>query len=308
MKNGKFEVGDKVRYVNDSIGSFYEREPLVMKKVYTVSGFFSTGGDLLLKEITNKNGFGYCPSRFELVKDEKAVKDSFKVGDKVRCVDNGGASALEIGEIYTVVKVDSEFVHIDNNGGYYPRRFEIVKEEKKKAALPAAFSITFNGNKILWETIQKIAFENGFCWASKGVTEIEPYASYGIMFISLNTKTWEKKRLYTNTHCYQDYPTYDVVKDFAKIVELLRAAPTKPTMEAPKVNGYVMEYKKGDLTATFGCAKISISFMRDVSRMMAEDYEGNRKLDAIVLDSGVKLTKDDVSNIIKYVDFVNKNS
>lgn len=307
MKNGKFKVGDKVRYVNDSIGSFYEREPLVMKKVYTVSGFFNNSSDVLLKEITNKSGYGYCQSRFELVvEDNKTMKTSFKVGDKVRCINDNTCSSLEIGKVYTLVKVGPEFVHIDDTGGYFPSRFELVAEDKPKENKMNVLVIKVD-NEILSECIQKLLFKAGFSWGAKGAEKDIQMTGFPYIYAHFKS-TYGENRIYIGSNFYKDpgYELFDAAKDFAKINEILSAR-AKPTMAAPKVNGYVMEYKKGDLIATFGCAKISTSFIRDVSRMMAEDYKGNRKLDKIVLDSGVTLSKDDVSNIVKYVDFVNKN-
>jgi hypothetical protein len=247
MKNGKFEVGDKVRYVNDTIGTFYERQPLVMKRVYTIRGFFSTNGDVLLEGVDNPNGFGYCQSRFELVEEKKeTMKNKIKV---------------------LVIKVD---------------------------------------NEILSEFIQKLLFKAGLSWTDKQTERNIKLTNFKYLYAHFNS-CYAKNKIFVASDYYAEpgYELIDAVKDLPKIMEILLP---KPEMEAPKVNGYVMEYKKNDLVATFGCAKISISFLLDVSRMMAEDYEGNRKLDKIVLDSGVTLTKDDVKNILDYRKFVEVNS
>lgn len=58
---------------------------------------------------------------------------NFKIGDKVKCVDNDSSKELELGKIYTVtwvdlagvkIQLDSEYPHYR----YYTSRFEKVKE------------------------------------------------------------------------------------------------------------------------------------------------------------------------------------
>jgi len=230
------------------------------------------------------------------------MKINFKVGDKIRCINNSAASSLEIGKIYTVVRESPDFVHINNDGGYFPRRFELVKEENETKVLVIKVD-----NEILSECIQKLLFKAGFSWGDTGKEKYVQMTDFSYIYAHFKS-TYGENRIFVGSNFYKDpgYELLDATKDFAKINEILSAR-TKPTMVAPKVNGYVMEYKKGDSVVTFGCAKISTTFINAVFNLINDSYYGNRKLSEITLDSGVKITKDDVSNIIKYMEFVEKN-
>ena len=57
------------------------------------------------------------------------MKNTFKIGDKVRCVNNAGADLLKLNKIYTVIRADDVCIHIDDVGGYFSTRFEFVEEE-----------------------------------------------------------------------------------------------------------------------------------------------------------------------------------
>lgn len=54
----------------------------------------------------------------------------FKVGDKIKCVDNDNAPELEKGAVYTVASCDHKFVTVEEYrggfGGFYIRRFEKI--------------------------------------------------------------------------------------------------------------------------------------------------------------------------------------
>lgn len=87
----------------------------------------------VIDDNNNKNWF--FNRRFELVKEETM----FKIGDKVKCVDNS-YSTLNNDDIYTVIRVCGNFDVITNNynckgyidigSGYImkPSRFKLVKE------------------------------------------------------------------------------------------------------------------------------------------------------------------------------------
>jgi hypothetical protein len=56
----------------------------------------------------------------------------FKKGDKVKCVDNGGAPrSFVVGNIYTVDEYDVTIVRCTNGDGMYAHRFELVAPEFK---------------------------------------------------------------------------------------------------------------------------------------------------------------------------------
>ena len=311
MKN-KFKVGDKIRCVDDTdiVGG---RHKLIKGAIYEISGFHISG-DVLLHGIKNPSDAGYSQSRFELVKEEVKQMRNLKIGDKVRYVRNIGAfhfsPSLVLGTVYTVESLlvphspasDVRLVEMGCNGCYSQKRFELVEEENKiMNKKPAAFYISIK-DPIVSEFIQKLLLKNGITWYGKKPNEIQdtdkPY-----LFVSFNTRTWGENKLFCS-HCKEsDFEAYDAVKDLQKIMEFVET----PSMPLPVVNNYTMsEYKSGHTSVVFGCAHISIRLLRGVLKLMEEEFTGNRQLDKIVLNSGVTLTKDDVKNILKYVDFENK--
>lgn len=58
---------------------------------------------------------------------------TFKVGDKVRCIEPAiGLGKTVLGKEFTISKVTKKFVYVgDNTYGWYHSRFELVKEEEK---------------------------------------------------------------------------------------------------------------------------------------------------------------------------------
>lgn len=51
---------------------------------------------------------------------------------KVRCIDDGGWSELEVGKIYHVEEETDEFYRLADGGGWFKERFEIVPEPRRK--------------------------------------------------------------------------------------------------------------------------------------------------------------------------------
>jgi hypothetical protein len=236
------------------------------------------------------------------------MKNKFKAGDKVRCVDNKGAGILELGYIYTVIGVrytnKPEYVDISGiQGGFFPHRFELVEENKNMKKKYDAIWIKVD-NEIVSEFIQKLLFKAGFAWGFRG-EQIAQNTSSKCLLASFDTPIWEKKKVYhSGSILPYDFEVFDAVTDLAKIMEILSA---KPEMEAPVINNYTMEYKKGNDIVTFGCANISILMLRDVFNAMTKTRVGNRGFDRIVLNSGVTLTEKNIKDILDYVQFVDEN-
>lgn len=124
-----FQVGDKVRCIDDSSSSYLDKgSSYIVTYVYTVKYV-----DVMDK--FGSNHYTLDQSGFELVKEETM----FKIGDKVKCVDNS-YSTLNNDDIYTVIRVCGNFDVITNNynckgyidigSGYImkPSRFKLVKE------------------------------------------------------------------------------------------------------------------------------------------------------------------------------------
>lgn len=58
---------------------------------------------------------------------------TFNVGDRIRCVDDGGYNAIAVGIIYTISRIyqnhnDETFINVVGRaGGYSPNRFQLVE-------------------------------------------------------------------------------------------------------------------------------------------------------------------------------------
>lgn len=241
------------------------------------------------------------------------MKTQFKAGDKVKCIDIIGLGQyrkrLVLEKEYIVRDIrDSgdilllDGVFNDDELGYDSSRFELIDKNMNKK--PDAVWVYVKDN-IVSEFIQKLLFANGFKWNGGRQEVLTNTQDYNYLLLSFNAQwgeriiCWDRK---SGPISYK-FDIYDAVKDLPKIMELIET----PSMPLPVVNGYTMdEYKKDRLTVKFGCAEISVGFLRDVLRIMNSSYEGNRKLEKITLDSGVILSKTDVENIFKYIEFVNK--
>jgi hypothetical protein len=71
-------------------------------------------------------------------------------------------------------------------------------------------------------------------------------------------------------------------------------------MQPPIVNGYKMKYTNGNKCIEFGCAKISIAMLAYISNSKPL-HEGNRKIQSVTLDSGVKITVKQIEEIFNYM-------
>ena len=61
----------------------------------------------------------------------------FNIGDKVRCIDSGFTDELVVGNIYTVERHTTVYnrpaiIVTGVNRGFYPHRFELVKQKTRK--------------------------------------------------------------------------------------------------------------------------------------------------------------------------------
>lgn len=102
----------------------------------------------------------------------------------------------------------------------------------------------------------------------------------------------------------------DAYTEMGKLIDLLPSLKTPPAPVAPTINGYVAQYTKGSSTVTFGCAQISIELIKGMKGALNTieaygPYRGNRFMTGFVLNSGVKLGREDVKSILAYVDQVN---
>ena len=111
---------------------------------------------------------------------------NFKVGDKVRCIDNIGAPELKKDFVYTVVEDSCSFVRVKEynggSGGFYKRRFEKVVDEPKFKVGSRVWSPDYGWGKVVESKLEnffRVTFGNFF-----RVT----FGNSGIMFYTLEGK------------------------------------------------------------------------------------------------------------------------
>jgi len=115
-----FKVGDKI------VSTMEDSPNLYIKKgsTYTVSKV-RPSGCVALEEIAARHS--YDQQNFELAPQV----NKFKVGDTVRCINDGGYS-ITVGKLYTIKVIAGEFLRVTddlgNVGGYMYTRFELAQE------------------------------------------------------------------------------------------------------------------------------------------------------------------------------------
>lgn len=99
----------------------------------------------------------------------------------------------------------------------------------------------------------------------------------------------------TNTHVYESCDWPAIIKHFEAKVE--------PDVKVPELYGHKMATYQNDGLVAFDCAKISLDLIKDI----VKNYNGNRSVSKIVLDSGKEITKEQAKGILDYVEFVENN-
>lgn len=92
------------------------------------------------------------------VKEEKVVDNKFKVGDKVRCIDDsGGNLCITKGEVYEVEMVHNNWLNVKYNdfhcADYQSFRFELVEEKKTEKTFKEVIADIKEGE--VWESEKK---------------------------------------------------------------------------------------------------------------------------------------------------------
>ena len=115
-----FKVGDKVCRIGGNCAG------VITGGIYTVKGFRMGGTTIMLLEFP-EDKLGWSASEFELAPQV----NKFKVGDTVRCINDGGYH-ITVGKMYTIKVIAGEFLRVTddlgNVGGYSCTRFELVQE------------------------------------------------------------------------------------------------------------------------------------------------------------------------------------
>lgn len=142
-----FEVDDMVK----CISNFEYENNLTMGKTYKIVGVeFSVGSDttiyVRIKDDKGNVG-GYAKHRFEKTEEKSSVVQDYstwKIGDKLKTINDKYIAALKVGEIVKIVKFykkDDEW-YVDVKGrtgytkhGYWANRFEKIEEVEKTSEL-----------------------------------------------------------------------------------------------------------------------------------------------------------------------------
>lgn len=121
----------------------------------------------------------------------------FKVGDRVRCIDDRCAKPRLIkNNIYTVTSVTNEFVRLNNeNNGWYPYRFALVKEEEVKPLDLSKEYVDSNG-----ATVELFAHKDGRYWGRSKIVSGWTEGSWPEYNHGLSVKKERIKRTYWLVH------------------------------------------------------------------------------------------------------------
>jgi hypothetical protein len=111
-----FKVGDRVRVIAGDNYFLFNGDICEVEDVYVHS----------LKIVGYE--VWYDKTRFELLPESP----KFKVGDRVRFLEEFRPSCVVEGAIFTVKNINCDHVYLENStGGWFPERFELVSEESK---------------------------------------------------------------------------------------------------------------------------------------------------------------------------------
>ena len=124
----------------------------------------------------------------------------FKVGDRVRCIDNEGSGRqLTFDKEYTVVEVEHDYFTwvINDTGrkdGFFPDRFELAESEKEPEPQQPE---TFEYNKKIYRRATSEDSGKQGIMCDSDIAEVEvritnPYVPEGIMKYRADVDTWYK--------------------------------------------------------------------------------------------------------------------
>lgn len=121
----------------------------------------------------------------------------FKVGDKVRCIDNSGVYQwLTKNNIYTVSSVANGSVRVNNQAGpWFSHRFELVKEEEVKPLDLSKKYVDSNG-----ATVELFAHKDGRYWGRSKIVSGWTEGSWSEYNHGLSVKKEKIKREYWLVH------------------------------------------------------------------------------------------------------------
>lgn len=173
--------------------------------------------------------------------------------------------------------------------------------------------VCVGNNQALSLAVQQIAFAAGIKWSGVGASVLTGVVAKGNRVVLVldrckNTLLWQGENVILPSQSVM----LDARTDMGKLIDLLDQPPVPAKPVPPTINGYIGQYVRGGFgqpdIMRFGCADISMSLVHRLARFMGleGDVGGNRKVAAITLDSGVKLTVSDIESILQYVDEVNK--
>jgi hypothetical protein len=205
---------------------------------------------------------------------------------------------------------------------YYRRRIssQSMNTSSSKPVLKPGQSIVVDthDNPALAKAVEQIALSAGWKWCHK---------SHILRFMAIHGPghRWERELSHDGDTKWYDKNEKDSIRldartDMGILIDLLE----KPAIVPPKVRGsdckeHDASYTKGADVVVFGCAQIAISLLESAAGLMGYVVDkgrvmenaglirsGNRSVSAIILSSGVTLSREQVKDILDYVDKVNK--
>ena len=132
----KFKAGDKVRSLEESLD-------ITTHDIYELIGVDGV-------TVSFKDNVGVIRNRgFSSVELVVVQERPFKIGDKVRCINNsGGGCNLLLGKVYKVEAGDRQLISLENSGSFWNvRRFELVEENELQIKIDKSSPIFTEGNE-----------------------------------------------------------------------------------------------------------------------------------------------------------------
>jgi hypothetical protein len=229
-------------------------------------------------------------------------KQEFKVGDKVRVIDNEN-SCLSIGEVHTVEDIEDNHIHIDSIlGGFFKSRFEKVIEPEKGNK---KIAIKVGDNKHLRQVVLDVLHSKGFKWYGTAVFSYmmdvhKEKLAFAVNHYDDNDITYAP----IDSDVFRNYLKFDAATEFGAFIDAI-SEPAKTIIKIKNDAGgeYEADFVKNPGYVTFGCAKISNIIFSTLNETLNTKIEPDSKfIEQIKIGRGL-FSPGDIERIVEHPDF-----
>lgn len=206
-------------------------------------------------------------------------------------------------------KKEKSFCSADNHSFNFVFNFEGVdndfkelvaldKNMKKLDIKKDKIAIKIGDSKILKDFIEKLYFSKEIKWRESGSIPPSELKNTCLALYSDGFLTYCDDLFYKE----KGYVIFDAETQMGEIVALFE----EPEIKIPEIHGYKAKYEKDSLFVCFGCAEISLSFLKKIINLSEQTLDaGNREISGVILDSGKILNLAQIKEIITYTKAIN---